>query len=352
MSTNVKDGVDEVRLGAITNEKINDPETLTRLINECREMGCHVLSPVQKIDSIAPGHVVSLAMVWIRPVRGEAWHDRLWDGNEGEPEYELAPTHSSLNRLWIAAGGRWNLSEDNTDPNAEPFVVTWQAGGAIKEPAAGQWIPEIASRTEDYRDGSPQVHGWSDGQKRASRSRQYERTESFAKNRVIRKLLGVDSTYTLAALSYPFIVVRTSYVADPSDPLARTMLLADSMGSSAALFNSPAFTGFLKELAQVSSREALDAAQESKQISDGAHSEPPDSTPDPLEESLLDFNNSDKDGQIHAINDLIDERVFDTGKLKGKKVDRLNKANRLELFTHLLGLPKKGGGEADLQLDL
>lgn len=56
--------------------------------------------------------------------------------------------------------------------------------------------------------------------------------------RVIRDLLGIKGTYTLAELKKPFAVARTSFSPDYSDPVVKQMLLQQAMQSVGNLFGN------------------------------------------------------------------------------------------------------------------
>ncbi len=57
--------------------------------------------------------------------------------------------------------------------------------------------------------------------------------------RVIRDLLGIKSTYTLAELKKPFAVARISFSPDYSDPMVKQMMLQSAMQSVGNLFGNP-----------------------------------------------------------------------------------------------------------------
>lgn len=56
--------------------------------------------------------------------------------------------------------------------------------------------------------------------------------------RVIRDLLGIKGTYTLAELKKPFAVARTSFSPDYSDPAVKQMMLQQAMQSVGNLFGN------------------------------------------------------------------------------------------------------------------
>lgn len=56
--------------------------------------------------------------------------------------------------------------------------------------------------------------------------------------RVIRDLLGIKGTYTLAELKKPFAVARTSFSPDYSDPVVKQMMLQQAMQSVGNLFGN------------------------------------------------------------------------------------------------------------------
>jgi hypothetical protein len=340
---------DTGRLDELTKKKINDTETLHKLITECRAVGCHVLTPVQKIDKIAPGHIISLVLVRIDPNNPSmVYRDKRWKADE------VALTHVALMQIWVAAGGRWSMSE-NVPLGEGSNIVRWQVGGSVKEPG-GNWIPELDSRTEDYRDGSDTVSGWSPAQLKEARVRIYERAESFAKNRVVRKALGIQQKYSARDLENPFVVVRTSFQADPSHPIDRVALVADSLGATHALYESAAFKGLLERVADNLLLEggrvpsdpgkALTEAAESRRRREPAEKqqalpEPAPEAPEPITEertfddNVLDFNASSKEDQIRTLDDMVKELDFNSKSLT-KPIAEFDDYERAKFFVYLL----------------
>ncbi len=346
-------------------QKIKDHDALARALEKCRSLGWHVLSPVQKIDKLAPGHVVQLIRIDIDPNdERQCYRDKRWSQNE------RALTKLGLMDIWRAAVGRFQVSE-RTDSGSDSHLCTYQAGGQVKEPGGG-WVTDMSTRTEDYRDGSEQVSGWSPKQTAEARRRIVERTESFAKNRVIRNIMGVKSKYTVEELEKPFVVVRTVYELNPDNPMDALMLAADGLGSTAALFQSPAFAGFLNTIATKHMdmlADGMHSRRPAGEIGDGGGppdppepakaakpeepakkaAEPPadkvDEDPgepprDPLEESVLDFRASPIENQIEMIEALVKEKQWD-GKLT-KPVEQFTEDERAQFYTFLLRKPKPG----------
>ena len=337
MSTHTDERVDD-----LAKQKINDAATLTGILNECRSKGAHVLTPIQKIDRIAPAHEVSLVLVRLSDNGRDCYKDPRWDGNE------RALTHTSLLQLWTAVGGQWLPAPSETGTLERYMIKAW-AAGRIKEPG-GIWLSEICSRTLDYRDGSEQLGNWKVGQIKEARSRQNERAESFAKNRVIRKLLDVHGKYTIEELKRPFVAVRTAFQPDPNHPLDRMMMLGDAGLGTAGLFGSPAMTQLLEAMGGGNGTLALpETTADSDEPPAESHALPAHEETLSREDALLDFSNSDQADQVRTLEALISERAFDVSKLKGKPLHNLGTEQRKQLFAHLLDRPMKND---DLALDL
>lgn len=342
---------DSGRIEEITAAKVNDPKILTQLISECVAMGCHVLTPMQKIDKIAEAFTISLGVVRIDPDDSDlVYHDNRWKKDE------VAITHVGLLLIWNAAGGRFNHSEAS-NPTGERHLVRSEVGGGVRDPAGG-FQSAIESRVEDYRDGADQVQGWTEKQLKEARSRQFERAESFAQNRVIRKILGVRQKYTKQELQAPFIVVRTTFRIDPSNPIHNTIMVADATEGAAALYRSEGFARMLERAAEVYGGQSpvaeIATGRPARQIEQGRpdaeklqeatdQGEAPE--PNPAEEQLLDFQQLDKDGMVKCCQDMMGDRSYAADNLS-KPLSKFNKAELEALFGHLLTLPR--GGKLEL----
>jgi hypothetical protein len=153
---------------------------------------------------------------------------------------------SALGSLWNAAGGcpaelrTGAIASTRIDDGSDPNYVEWQYVGKYRE-IGGIWISEVGSKRIDLRDGSAQIKGMTPEQLSQERGTMFEKAESKAMNRMIRKALGIKPSYSEEEASWPFVVIRPMLVVNLSDPMQRAMYLADAMGSSAALFGNAEF---------------------------------------------------------------------------------------------------------------
>ena len=66
-----------------------------------------------------------------------------------------------------------------------------------------------------------------------------EKAMTGAKLRVIRSLLGVKGTYTMAELQKPFVIPMVIFTPDYSNPMVQQFMLAQSMNGVAGMFGVP-----------------------------------------------------------------------------------------------------------------
>lgn len=139
-----------------------------------------------------------------------------WQPDTGKPMFALLGT--SLDVLARAVNARTTIAQVTQGPR-----YVWQAlyGMAAMGPD-GLWTEVRTTRTVDLRDGSPEAlaaMGRSANEAALAKARTAgaQQAESKARNRAIRKLLGVRGTYPIEQIDLPFVLV--AYVFDPSgDP--------------------------------------------------------------------------------------------------------------------------------------
>jgi hypothetical protein len=127
----------------------------------------------------------------------------------------------ALERIGNAMGIDWDRTAYEHDHAKEPFICTAFVGGSIVD-SLGQRRRLSASAKSDLREGSPTAKVLRGGIETA---RQFicERTESRARNRAIRKIGSIPSSFTRAELAKPFVAIR--FRLDERDPDVKRALI-------------------------------------------------------------------------------------------------------------------------------
>lgn len=122
------------------------------------------------------------------------------------------------------------------EEKAEHGITDPRAAKAAADKYAGEWRGKVFYIAEQYRvkyiensllDAMTQL-----------RANAPQKAATGAILRVIRDLLGVKGTYTIAELKKPFAVARMSFSPDYNDPLVKQMLLQQAMQSVGNLFGN------------------------------------------------------------------------------------------------------------------
>ena len=142
-----------------------------------------------------------------------------WTWQPDKNKQAFALIGSSLDVLARAVNARTTIAQVTQGPR-----YVWQAlyGVAAMGPD-GLWTEVRTTRTVDLRDGTPEAdaamgQGRNEAALAKARAAGPQQAESKARNRAIRKLLGVRGTYPIEQIDLPFVLV--AYVFDPSsDPV-------------------------------------------------------------------------------------------------------------------------------------
>lgn len=190
---------------------------------------CNLLGPEMQIDRVPLDYAISLRVVRL-PADLSGDSNGVWYKQEGG---KLALHYSALNILAQAAGITW-LSVQH-ERMGEPLL--WRVVAKARcRLFDGTYREEIASRELDLREGSALTRSIkSSGQLGKMRAVGAEQCESKAKARVIRALLGLRSSYTVAEAKRPFVVPTLLYM-PPDTVEIRQMVAARELGIVAELY--------------------------------------------------------------------------------------------------------------------
>ena len=239
---------------------------------------CHLTSPIN-FGTIPRGYGVTLAPTFVdpatdtyKPVGGKKKGGGDDDEGGGDISGNLALKGTALNRIAGARGVTWTPEKSGrVDDGADPHYARYRAVGKVRDPD-GQWREEVREKEVDLRLDSATVRAMQRKQRskedyfarQDNRRPDYTKAdeafmteldqcrthiaalaESKAKNRVIRVLCEIRTTYTADDLARPFVackLVFTGKFGDPEqDRQAATMITArelgyDAQGAAALLY--------------------------------------------------------------------------------------------------------------------
>lgn len=232
-----------VALQKSAGQSITTANDLATRIREWNEIA-HVLTPAISVSSIAPQHVVNVAVVVISPVVGDTGQgdDTYGLDKNGKGLPWLKPGERAINRVGLmklsqAAGVSWDAAlSGRTDDRKERFYWEYKAVGHYVG-FDGNLQTIIGTFELDLRNDSPAMKGFTDSQITATRKSGLRICESKAQAAAVRQL-GLKQKYTAEELKKPFVILRTSFVPDLKDPEQRRMVAERGLAGASALYPS------------------------------------------------------------------------------------------------------------------
>lgn len=253
------------------------PETLGMLTTVeaiAAQMGAlakvaNVISPFTRPSHLAPGFVVTVAVVQIDPTVD----DRTGNGAEVYRASFMKADQRAFNRIALrrisaALGIDWlpfphcRRVDDNSKTNYAEFTVE-----GVYRTFDGSVQKVRGTSACDFRDGSEQIggwtpklwadlvasnraalgkkarkedldwniNGWSEQRVRQARAKVLERAETLAQNRAIRDI-GIKHVYTLEELRRPFVCFRMTFVPDTTDPEIKRLVTLNALAGLSMLY--------------------------------------------------------------------------------------------------------------------
>jgi len=128
---------------------------------------------------------------------------------------------AGLDKLAALAGVTWD-PKDSGFLDAPKGMLRYRAIGALRN-SDGTPIVAMSTKTEFYSGMHPEKFDC-------------EKVESKARNRVIRQLLGIKSTYSPEELKKPFVVLRVDLALDMNDPNIKMLVAQKAVDMMTNLF--------------------------------------------------------------------------------------------------------------------
>lgn len=203
----------------------------------------YLLSPFSKttLESIPRGYELSIRSRMISPLDdvGEIY-TLEGDKDNPDPKDKVALTKQGLQALGQLAGIEWTAC-NRTDDGKTRNKCSYQAWGSVTD-ADGTTRTVPGSSELDLTDDGERAKKILSGkfpkpkQLAQQRANITQLCETSAKNRAIRELLGIASSYRRSDLSKPFIILKLNYIANMDNPLIQAMLVAKHLGATKELF--------------------------------------------------------------------------------------------------------------------
>ncbi len=214
----------------------------------------HVLIFPAYVRQISDLHQIKLEMVKVAvPTSGARETEDLYT-----MQGKLAPTKHLLERMSALAGIQWDVERCRFDHLSSDCVIYTAVGGIRGASGTMRWVSatkewniEVERMEIDERsvDGVRET-GWNQNKRKATpeENAAYRRqelarsikhripmTESKARTRVMRALLGLPGVENAAYWDKPFFLPRIDVLIDATDPETRRLVHQDAFGARATL---------------------------------------------------------------------------------------------------------------------
>jgi hypothetical protein len=211
--------------------EIVDAPTFNAKVVEWQQQGFNVLTPAVSLSTIPRDHriVVNKVVLNPNPAAGEVYQNDLFC-----KAGEVALSKTGLEKIAQCAG----ISIDDSkrvDTGTVPHVWSYRV--------AGHWIgfdgnriDRVANKTIDFRDGSPDIKGFTANQIVQARRHGEAICESKALNRLYRQY-GLKQKYTQRELTErPFIVLKLQWEPDMSNPIVAALVTQQRLGATNLMY--------------------------------------------------------------------------------------------------------------------
>ena len=323
----------------------------------------NVLVPTATLQEISPFHKPVLEIVNINP---DPKGGDIYEVVQGGGQFSLSA--AALSKIAFAAGLIWNAKNSGrTDDGKNPRQVGYRMEAVVRK-EDGTYMPLNAEYMIDLDVVEEEIRGSYEGKaKKAMQDpknkwSEKERTEYIergvkrdmlqkrkfrvqlaqtgAMGRVVKKILGLKSTYTMDELKRPFVVPKIVFSPDTSDPKVREMLLRQGLDTTNLLFG-PQERGVMERCEQIEYRPEDGNGGNGHEVEKTADVGVIDTEPvtgKQPESAPLPFEQLDLKKQEEFLKGLAARKGYDMKKLK-KPLERFTDADRSMFKDHLDGLP-------------
>ncbi len=195
-----------------------------------------------QFDSIKPGYRPEFRVTYVSP---DPKDQQVYELDK-QPD-KLVLTKIGLQLLDHLAGIRWIrvFTALEAGDVVDPYFCKKGAEGAVQD-LDGAYRNSICTATLDLREGSTttakMLKQSPDGrQLTRARLNIVSQTETLAKNKVRRELLGLQATFTRKELTdKPFVILKLNPAQDMNDPIVRKLTIMQQFNISSELYDQVA----------------------------------------------------------------------------------------------------------------
>lgn len=339
---------------------MNKDEALKKL-QEYTKKGCHMLIPTtQRIDDLSDQFSIIIDTVLLS---GHPKDRDVYPHENGTYDYQtnnwkepktvdsqkVRISKHGLDKLAILSGIIWSptLCRQIRDPKVADRIAYEAVGGVRKPDGTPYFIPKLYAM--DIQVEREKLEFQYSKKKKEDREYLVERDllqkkgnlselcESGARNRVTREILCLNNFYTVEELKKEFVMARIVPKLDLNDPYTKRRLVDLQLAAMTGIYGSAEPPQKMIE---------CEAPIDIKIVEESAKEEPLNGTPDPIESTVIDFQNSDELGQSKCLTDISLKKGYDLAGFltRSNRPDLASvpRDRKIELFKHLLSLPDKG----------
>lgn len=243
---------------------MSDKQSAEKALEKYKEQKANILGPSTNIGELSEFHkvVIDSVLLSINPKDGDIY--KYKDGfKDKETQYIISG--QGLQKLAVCAGISWLPNETRATAQSQNYVA-YRAVGSIRKAdgASTAFLGEydidmgvVESEIQEHftekrkkwdkldwfkKLGAEGQNDYIETQIRKEiRYKQKHKTTiaaSGAKNRVIRALLSLRKTYTIAELKKPFIIPRIILAPNYKDPDVKRMMLAAAINAQTSVFGA------------------------------------------------------------------------------------------------------------------
>jgi hypothetical protein len=177
--------------------------------------------------------------------------------------------------------------------------------------------------------------------------------ETGAKDRVIRKLLGLKNAYTTAELEKPFVMARIVFRPDYNDPMVKAKMIDAAIQSITGVFGPKQITESIQESQPINITPIEPDPEPDPEPGETINGDTGEVTPAPIKiPTPAEFKALADESQIHVIEIMAGKTGYDVDayltKAKIFSVIDMSKLKRESLFAHLCSLPEKTAESSDI----
>ena len=336
---------------------------LTTELEVYKKQGANLLMPSTQIEGLSEFHAPVIEKVTLSSNPGDG--DVYPHSDEDDPnKQKFRLTKQALMKLSVCAGIIWSVSETRrVDDGSNRNYVCYQAVGGLKKAdgtpiffkaqydmdfevveaelralyekkTTGQW-----AKNKSPKEKAEYVEYCITRDMLQKRKHKLKLAEAGAMNRVVREILGLKNTYSIAELAKPFVMARIVFRPDYSDKDVKAKMIDAHIKAMTGVYGDSAIANVTRETAAID----ITPIPEDEESPDNGNSKEPVDT---LESSVIDFQNSDDFGQCKALTDMANRVGYDLNdfmkRAKVKTLTVFSAEKRIDLFKHLLSLPEKG----------